>query len=68
MIQIKFGPVCQLWSVTLNCRRDSKPQRCVQQHKWLKVTRNAVNRDKHINEASKQTFLTIFSKYDANTR
>ena len=36
--------------------RDSKPQRCVQHHKLLKVTRNAINRDKHINEASKQTF------------
>ena len=27
-----FGPVSQLWSVTLKCMRDSKPQRCVQQH------------------------------------
>ena len=36
--------------------RDSKPQRCVQHHKSLKVTQNAINRDKHINEASKQTF------------
>ena len=35
--------------------RDSKPQRCVQHHKSLKVTRNPTNRDKHINEASKQT-------------
>ena len=32
---------------------DSKPQRCVQQHKSLKVTQNATNRHKHINEASK---------------
>ena len=31
--------------------RDSKPQ-----HNSLKVTGNAKNRDKHINEASKQTF------------
>ena len=36
--------------------RDSKPQRCVQHHKSLKVTQNAINRHKHINEASKQTF------------
>ena len=36
--------------------RDSKPQRFVQLHKLLKVTRNATNVDKHINEASKQTF------------
>ena len=35
---------------------DNKPQPCVQQHKSLKVPRNATNRDKHINEASKQTF------------
>ena len=27
-----FGPVSQLWSVTHRCMRDSKPQRCVQQH------------------------------------
>ena len=31
-----FGPVCQFWSVTLNRTRDSKLQRCVQQHKSLK--------------------------------
>ena len=31
--------------------RDSK-----QQHKLLKVTQNTTNRDKHINEASKQAF------------
>ena len=36
--------------------RESKPQRCVQHHSSLKVTRNATNRDKHINEASKKTF------------
>ena len=35
---------------------DNKPHRCVQQHKSLKVTQKATNRDKHINEASKQTF------------
>ena len=35
---------------------DSKPQRRVQQHMLLKVTQNETNRDKHINEASKQTF------------
>ena len=43
--------------------RDSEPQRCVQQHKSLKVTRNATNRDKRINEASKQTFANnLFKK------
>ena len=36
--------------------RDSKPQRFVQQHKSQKLTRNATNRDKHINEALKQIF------------
>ena len=46
-----FGPVCQLWSIKLKCMRDSK-----QQHKLLKVTQNTTNRDKHINEASKQAF------------
>ena len=35
---------------------DSKPQRCVQQHKSLKVTQSATSRDKHKNKASKQTF------------
>ena len=36
--------------------RDSKPQRCVQRHKSLKVTKNATNRDKHIMETSKRNF------------
>ena len=36
--------------------RDSKPHRCFQQHKSIKTTRNATKQDKHINEASKQTF------------
>ena len=36
--------------------RDSKPQRCVQHHKPLKVTRIATNGDKHINEACRQAF------------
>ena len=48
--------------------RDSKAQRCVQQQKSLKLTQIATKRDKHINEASKQTFLTIFSKCHVNTR
>ena len=46
--------------------RDSKPQRCVQQHKLLKATRNATNRDKHINEASKQTFSNNLFKILCN--
>ena len=58
-----FGPVCQIWSIKLKCMRDSK-----QQHKLLKVTRNTTNRDKHINEASKQALPTIFSNYHVNTR
>ena len=36
---------------------DSKPQ-----HKSLKVTGSAKNRDKHINEASKQTFANHIIK------
>ena len=39
--------------------RDSKSQRCIQQHKSLDMTQNATNRDKLINEALKQ----IFAKY-----
>ena len=62
-----FGPVCHFWSVTLKGMSDSKPQRCVQQHKSLKMTRNATKRSKHINEASKQTLannlLKISCKY-----
>ena len=42
--------------------RDSKPQRCVQQEKSLKVTRNATHKNKHINEASKQILPTVSSK------
>ena len=51
-----FGPVCQLSSITFKCMRDSKPQRCVQHHKSLEVTQNAINRDKPINEAFKHIF------------
>ena len=57
-----FGRVCKLWSITLYCKRDSKPQRCVQQHNSLELKRNAKNRNKHINEASKQTFANILAK------
>ena len=62
-----FGPVCKIWSVNLNYMRDSKPQCCVQQPKAtrnpsLKATRNPTNRNKHINEATKQTFATNLSK------
>ena len=48
--------------------RDSKPQRCVLQHKSEKVTENATKRDKHMNEASKQILATISSKSHVNTR
>ena len=57
-----FGPVCQLWFLTLECMRDSKPQRSVQQHKSRKVTRIATNRHKHINEASNQFFANNLFK------
>ena len=57
-----FGPVCQLWSVNYNFMRDSKPQCCFQQHKSLKVTRIPTNRNKHKNEASKETFATNLFK------
>ena len=57
-----FGPVCQLWSITFKCMRDSKPQRCVPHHKSLKVTQNAINRGKHINEAFKQIFANNLVK------
>ena len=46
---------------------DNQPKRFAQQHRWLKVTRNATNGDKHVNEASKQIFasnlFTISRKY-----
>ena len=42
--------------------RDSKPQRCVQEDKSLKVTQNATYRHKHINEALKQTFTNNLLK------
>ena len=61
-----FGPVCQLWSLTHKCMRDSKPQCCVQQHKSLKVLRNETNPDKHINEASKQIFANNPFKISCN--
>ena len=52
-----FGPVCQLWFVTLRCKRENRPQQ-----KSFKVKRNATNRNKHINEASKQIFANNFIK------
>ena len=61
-----FGPVCQFWSVNLNCRRDSKPQRDVQQQKLLKLTWFATNRDKPIHKASKQTFANNLLKMSFN--
>ena len=42
--------------------RDSKLQRCIQQHKELKVIQKATNGDKHIHEAFKQTFAHNLSK------
>ena len=42
--------------------RDIKPQRFVQLLKLLKVTRNATNVNKHINEASKQTLANNLFK------
>ena len=59
-----FGPL------SFKCMRDSQPQCCIQQRKSLKKTRNATNGDKHINEASKQTFASnlfkILCKYTLN--
>ena len=67
VIQNSFGLVCQLRCVTLKCMCDSKQLRCFEQHKSLKVTQIATNRDKHINEASKQIFANnlfkVSSKY-----
>ena len=52
-----FGPVCHLWFVTLKCMCENRPQQ-----KSLKVTRNASSRNKHINEASKQSFANNLIK------
>ena len=64
---VSFGPVCQLWFATFKGKSDSKPQSCIQQHKPSKVTRNATNKNKHTNKASKQTFANnlfqISNKY-----
>ena len=46
--------------------RDSKPQCCVQQHKLLKMTRNATSRDKHKTKTSKQTFANNLFKILCN--
>ena len=45
---------------------EGKPQRDVQQHKLLEVTRFATNRDNPINEASKQTFANNLFKMSFN--
>ena len=52
-----FGPVCQLWFVTLKCKRENRPQQ-----KSFKVTRNATNRHKHTNETSKRSFVNNLIK------
>ena len=57
VIQVHLDQSANLWSIKLKCMRDSK-----QQHKLLKVTRNTTNRDKHINEASKQAFANNLFK------
>ena len=51
VIQVHLDQSANFGPLNLKCMRDSK-----QQHKLLKVTRNTTNRDKHINEASKQAF------------
>ena len=43
VIQNSFGSVCQLLPVSVNCMRDSKPQRCVQQHRSFEVSQNPTN-------------------------
>ena len=45
---------------------DSKPQRCVYQHKLLKMTQNALNRDKHMKEALKQILPNKLFKVSCN--
>ena len=35
---IQFRPVCRIWFSTHKGNHDSKPQRCVQQHKTLNMT------------------------------
>ena len=52
-----FGPVSHLCSVNHKYMQYSKPQ-----HNFLKVTRNETNRDKHIMEASKQSFVNNLFK------
>ena len=52
-----FGPVCQLWFVTLKCKRENRPQQ-----KSFKVTRDATNRDIHINETFKLSFVNNLIK------
>ena len=46
--------------------RDSKPQRCILQHKSLNVTQNATNGNKRINEVSKQVFANNLFKISIN--
>ena len=49
--------------------RESEPESCAQQHRMLKVTINPTNRDKHINEASKQVFVdNLFKKSSKYTQ
>ena len=62
VLHIHLNQSASIGPLPFKCVRDSKPQQCVQQLKLLKVLWNATNRDKHINEASKQTFASNLFK------
>ena len=64
-MQIHLDQFWQLWSVSHKCMRDSKPQRCVQQH-YSKNDTNETKPDKHINETSKQIFANNLFKISCN--
>ena len=64
-----FGPVCQHWSATFKCMRDSEPQRCIQEHKPLNPTPKTTKGNKHKNETSKSTFAyNLFKTANKHTQ
>ena len=62
VIQIHLDQCANFRPLPLNVCVTVGPQRCVPHHKSLEVTQNAINRDKPINEAFKQTFANNLVK------
>ena len=62
VIQIHLDQCANFGPLPLNVCVTVSHNVCVQHHKSLKVTQNAINRDKHVNETFKQIFANNLVK------